>query len=416
MNNPDFSFADISKEESIMDFFSFLKPGINAVVSSSYNDKSVKKTLESRPDIIYYNDFISIGKGQSTVEAMVLRLAHKRETKVIESLRWRFFNSKASLRRDLLDELIYKIFWELTKTNLSLVIHLENTKSLTIFDSDDIEWLYSKVREFFERIYMAFVVNNNESIEYLNPYILKEGIHVVDVDREINNLQYYNMNKLNRVHISYKHEEAYEDKIKKIENGLKKSDIAYSIDKKDIKYLNDIKEYEKEIGKSSKVIVFVTPAYFFSIQCMYEMGNIFKLGNVRNRVYPVVDMGNYERNGDGLNKIKDFWNNEYERKLQQITGKAGNSEYLLDEIREISMFIHEIDDIWKYLTNVNSASVKELTDNDACLLIESLKKSMLMSETVVRKKSIKPSLSSVNIKQKGTKNLFIKNNNGTINL
>jgi hypothetical protein len=350
------------------------------------------------------------------VEAMVLRLAHKRETKVIESLRWRFFNSKASLRRDLLDELIYKIFWELTKTNLSLVIHLENTKSLTIFDSDDIEWLYSKVREFFERIYMAFVVNNNESIEYLNPYILKEGIHVVDVDREINNLQYYNMNKLNRVHISYKHEEAYEDKIKKIENGLKKSDIAYSIDKKDIKYLNDIKEYEKEIGKSSKVIVFVTPAYFFSIQCMYEMGNIFKLGNVRNRVYPVVDMGNYERNGDGLNKIKDFWNNEYERKLQQITGKAGNSEYLLDEIREISMFIHEIDDIWKYLTNVNSASVKELTDNDACLLIESLKKSMLMSETVVRKKSIKPSLSSVNIKQKGTKNLFIKNNNGTINL
>lgn len=43
---------------------------------------------------------------------------------------------------------------------------------------------------------------------------------------------------------------------------------------------------------------------------MYEMTQLFKNGNVENRVFPIVDMGDIPRNGDGLSQIKNHWNNE----------------------------------------------------------------------------------------------------------
>ena len=61
-----------------------------------------------------------------------------------------------------------------------------------------------------------------------------------------------------------------------IKRGLEKNGIYYSIDVQDIKYRDDIVAYEKEIGSADKVIMFITATYLKSIDCMFEMTEIFK--------------------------------------------------------------------------------------------------------------------------------------------
>ena len=67
---------------------------------------------------------------------------------------------------------------------------------------------------------------------------------------------------------------------------------------------------------------------------MFEMTQMFKNGNVRERVYPVVDMGNIPRNGDGLMEIKSHWQQEKEKKLEQI--KVGGSDFIIEELKKIN--------------------------------------------------------------------------------
>ena len=57
-------------------------------------------------------------------------------------------------------------------------------------------------------------------------------------------------NRLNKVHISYKHDKEHEAALKAIVAGLKKNDIAFSIDQYDILYRGSIDQYEIEIFDS----------------------------------------------------------------------------------------------------------------------------------------------------------------------
>ena len=97
-------------------------------------------------------------------------------------------------------------------------------------------------------------------------------------------------NKLRKVHISYKHDKKYDNALEAIKKGLIKNNIDYSIDVQDIKYRDDIVNYEKEIGSADRVIMFIIAPYLTSLDCMFEMTEIFKNVDVRNRVFPVVDM------------------------------------------------------------------------------------------------------------------------------
>lgn len=75
-------------------------------------------------------------------------------------------------------------------------------------------------------------------------------------------------NKLDKVHISYKRNDEYNYALYAIEAGLKKKNIPYSLDKYDITYKASIDTYEKEIGAANRVIMFVIPEYFKSIECI----------------------------------------------------------------------------------------------------------------------------------------------------
>lgn len=166
-------------------------------------------------------------------------------------------------------------------------------------------------------------------------------------------------NRLDRVHISYKNDDAHEEALKAVIAGLEKNNIAYSIDRYDILYGDSIDKYEEEIGASDRIIMFVIPPYFKSIECMYEMTQMFLNGKVRERIICLVDMEGIQRNGDGLGEIKDYWQGEKARKAQRMVNEPGGSRFISMEIRKIDGIIRTLDDLWFFICRDSTGNYKK---------------------------------------------------------
>ena len=221
-----------------------------------------------------------------------------------------------------------------------------------------------------------------------------------------------------KVHISYKHDDRYDYAIKAIKTGLEENQIAYSIDEYDIMYRDSILDYEKEIGQADRVILFVIPAYLKSIDCMFEMTQMFGNGRVKDRIFPVVDLGTIPRNGDGLKEIKAYWQNEKSRKLEEMKTEPGNSIFLHKETGVIIEILKAIDDFWDYLVHVNTGNFKKLIENNAALLMKVLQETLpsitaSIEHTFVPTRDTMPTEIRV-VTQNGEKPVYIENNSGTV--
>lgn len=153
-----------------------------------------------------------------------------------------------------------------------------------------------------------------------------------------------NTNKLDKVHISYKHLTSHKDKVECMYQSLMAAGIESSIDQHDLDVRDSIREYEKEIGLSKQVIVIITPEYLKSIQCMFELKEIIKNGDIKKRITVIAELDGIERNADGLRKIKDYWQEEKVRKAEQIKTEPGQIKVLTDELSIINDVITELDD------------------------------------------------------------------------
>ena len=225
-------------------------------------------------------------------------------------------------------------------------------------------------------------------------------------------------NRLDRVHISYKNDDAHEEALKAVIAGLEKNNIAYSIDRYDILYGDSIDKYEEEIGASDRIIMFVIPPYFKSIECMYEMTQMFLNGKVRERIICLVDMEGIQRNGDGLGEIKDYWQGEKARKAQRMVNEPGGSRFISMEIRKIDEIIRTFDDLWFFICRDSTGNYKKLIENDAALLIEELNKTLPKVEAKIDEKLVPSGDTQPTVirqtTQNGEKAVYIEDNTGSI--
>lgn len=227
------------------------------------------------------------------------------------------------------------------------------------------------------------------------------------------------------IFISYKHDDNVESYVKKIEAGLTKEKIGYSIDVKDLKYRDNIREYEELIGKSSRCIVIITPEYLESAHCMYELVQIFKAHNVQGRVFPVVDTGKYIRDSSGLDLLRNFW---LEKRESVYHSASCPSPSNARELGDIDSYLQKLDEIWEYLRDINTSDIKSLTDNDAEQLVAAILKDIEEKNSAKseQKQEVKLSKDLTNIigdaqtqrtiHQYGNNSMYIENNNGSITI
>jgi hypothetical protein len=399
--NKEYQLAQLSR----MLTDSSLKSGFY-LVDTDLEDGDIERYVKGVEGLSYFRSSLMPTNDCSGFEWFVIKLSWEFETNEIKDLR-NYFLSEPTQRKDtILLSLLALIMRELSSERKT-IIHVCGKFDLTSLTRNEVYKLNEAINE---SSYPIIIVNKKRTLDPLITTVsLKE---IKRIDRK--------MDRTEVLHISYKHDTKYEVALKSVLTGLEKNNIPYSIDEYDIMYRDNIDDYEKEIGASNIVIMFVVPSYLKSLDCMFEMTQMFKKGNVRERIYPVVDMGGISRNGDGLKQIKDFWQQEKVRKLEQIKTEPGGSSFVMQELEKIDDIIIMLNAFWSFICRDSTGKYEKLIENDAALLIEELnktwpKESGLIDENFVPSDDTKPA-GFRTVVQNGEKSVYIENNTGTINI
>lgn len=373
------------------------------LIDTVLDDNEIEKYIKDLDGCAYLKISLLPSKDSSVFEMFVIGLSYKFDNQSLVEM-VKLLLSDATQKRD---NVLLTILLDIMKNLIErkTVIHIVGEKDLSSFIHEDLC-----------KLKISLDYSSHPTI------IINKPKHAIEINHDSNisriTLKKDNLMKkrTEKVHISYKHDDTHKDAIRAIINGFEENHIPYSIDEYDLQYRDNIDDYEKEIGSSDIVVMFVTSGYFKSIECMFEMTQIFKSGNINERVFPVVDMGEFERNDDSLKKIKFFWNNERNKKINDIT--QGISEPVTNGIKKIDGILNTIDDLWDFLCRYNSGNYEKLIENNAKLLIEEIKK-YLYPELEPDTENFTPTTATMPtgtrvITQNGEKSLYIEKNSGNI--
>lgn len=342
---------------------------------------------------------------QPFIEALVLSITHYLNDAEINRLTDSFMCGSHVHKNSIISQILFRCFSCFDSQELRIIIL--STTGRSIITENDIVLLSNALRE------------------------QKSAIAVVLASHRINSSNQIDINSLNmekknndfdKVHISYKHQTRHANAIDVIYNSLKDAGIPVSMDKHDVEIRDSIREYEDEIGHSNQVIVVITPEYLYSIQCMYELKEIVKNGDIRHRITAIVEIEDITRDADGLRKVKDYWQNEKTRKAEQIKTEPGQIKVLTEELSIINDIITELDDVWIYISEIMTGSIDELTANNAQKLVKIIKKALAEDYDLAPISSIS-AVSSTTATQtapilkeihQGAKSIYIEKHEGNI--
>jgi tetratricopeptide (TPR) repeat protein len=159
------------------------------------------------------------------------------------------------------------------------------------------------------------------------------------------------MNKYeNAVFVSYGWGGESELIVDELEQALAKHGISVTRDKKEIEYKGSIKDFEQRIGRGQCVILVISDKYLQSEHCMYELLEVDKSQNLRDRIFPIIL--NDARIYDPIDRLKyiTYW----EKRHKQLNSAIREN---IDELSDLSGIFSELDRYRRI-----RASIDHLTD------------------------------------------------------
>ena len=345
--------------------------------------------------------------GGSPFELFVIAMCRQFECEELNRRRCLRLNSKGCQKENLIYDTLISIIKILNKGRTAILL-LYGELDISSFKHEELAKLkYSVCHHGVRTIILSKHINESDGI---SDKLVKRIILNSTKDME---------DRKFKVHITYKHNDAHKLGIDAIIAGFDAHKIPYSIDEYDIKYRDNIQEYEDEIGASDMVVMFVISEYLESLDCMYEMTQLFKKGNVSQRVFPIVDLGKLPRNGDGLAEIQKYWQAEIDRKKSTLNGSA-TSNFILDEIKKINNILKTLDDFWEYIVHINTCKYEDMIANNAERLMVEIER-CLDTSSFVNTDRFTPSYAAepekVNrVVNQGGKSVYIEKNEGIISI
>ncbi len=150
------------------------------------------------------------------------------------------------------------------------------------------------------------------------------------------------------VYISYTHGGEGEATAEEVETALIQGGFNPKRDKKDVKYRDDIVEFEHRMGRSDIIVTIISDKYLKSINCMSEMLFIEGHENMQQRVFPIVledatGIYDYEKRPNYYN----YWQeeeNKFKTNLSRNGVDAGMETFAADLTRltEIRLSIGKV--------------------------------------------------------------------------
>lgn len=382
-----------------------LKSGLY-LIDTDLDDEEIGLYVKEKEEIAYYRGSLMGTKDCTGFEWFIIKLSFDCESDEIKDLRNSFLGEKIKSRDTMLLGLLVLIMRKLGADKRT-VIHVSSQFDIASLSHEDLSKLNEAIIDSRNPV---VIINKKRTTDPLITTLSLKGTKRTDIKME----------RTEVLHILYKHDTAYEEALKSFQTGLEKNGIPYSINEYDIMYRDNFDDYERETGASGMVIMFVVPSYLKSLDCMFEMTQMFKNGNVRNRIFPIVDMGGIPRNSDGLKLIKDYWQGEKERKAEQIKAEPGGSSFVIKEIEKIDDIIVTLNEFWFFICRTSTGKYEQMIDNDAALLIEKINKTQpTMKDKIdglfVPSDDTQPA-GFRTVVQNGEKSVYVENNMGTINV
>ena len=131
-------------------------------------------------------------------------------------------------------------------------------------------------------------------------------------------------------------------------------------------------------------------------------------------------MGKIPRNGDGLVLIQKHWEAIRTKKMDDVQGGMGNSNFLLDEIKKINDILKILDDFWEYIVHTNTGNYEDMIANNAEALVKEIGNNIDTYANVetglfTPTNTTEPQMPK-RILHQGDKAVYIEENNGIINI
>ncbi len=173
------------------------------------------------------------------------------------------------------------------------------------------------------------------------------------------------------IYISYAWGNDGEDVVDRVYDSLKADGYDIRRDKHDLAYKGSITEFEKEIGRGACVVVVVSDKSLRSPHCMYELLEIFKNLNFRERIMPIVlQDAKIQKLKDRLGYVQ-HWQAEY-RELEKLIIDVGPGALAADgsfgEYQKIKEIFQHADKLVSILGDMNTATPNHIAADDFELL------------------------------------------------
>ena len=167
-----------------------------------------------------------------------------------------------------------------------------------------------------------------------------------------------------------------------VEEEFQKRGLQVIRDKNDLGYKGRIRDFMEQIGRAKYVILIISNKYLRSINCMFELVQIFKNQHFYERIFPVVlDEVKIAKPSDRLDLMK-YWENEAESLSNEIKQlkDLSNIQGLTDDLNLKTEIRNNIARLTDILKDTNTLSVAELKNSNFEQLHQAVQKKISSDE------------------------------------
>lgn len=159
--------------------------------------------------------------------------------------------------------------------------------------------------------------------------------------------------------------------------SIKAADINCLVDKEACGYNGNIDKFEADIPNAAKVVLVLSPAFFQSLDCMFEAALAVSKCDVEKQVY-VINLQNYNFRKDEQELLKSTASHYEDLKMrtQDALSKSPDSAKgpYKDELRRINTVISNLTALWRMLKSKNSGTFENVSKDGFKLVCQELKK------------------------------------------
>lgn len=225
--------------------------------------------------------------------------------------------------------------------------------------SGEIKYLYTYLSAGSENIeHMKKLAQSGNGLNTFISQVVKNRYEAKGTDIIINNPL-----KDKQIFLSYSWKD--NDFANELEQLFTTRGIALIKDTRSLRFKDSIKDFMKKIRKTDYVILLISENYLKSFNCMYEISELVKDEDYKERVIPIVIENANIFTMNGRTKYIVFWQDEFkkEKKLSDTLDEL-NKAQIIEKLKKIERIERDLPEFMEIISDMKSITCNETIDNN----------------------------------------------------